>query len=424
MRRGRVPPTEKRVAMRVSFAGMTGSARPALVRVAAAVLCLAFVAAGKPNAPAPGKGGPAAKSDALEVKADVALLADAATGATLWVKNPSKPFAPASLTKMMTVAVAAEELKQGRLSLDGEFTMSEHAWRTGGAPSHTSTMFAPVNSKVKIADLFRGTMILSANDGAIAIAEGIAGSEAAFAELMNRRAADLGMTGTKFGNPSGLPGADNVTTAQDLAKLSRHLIFEHPDVYKIWAEREFTYNKIRQQNRNPLFATVPGTDGMKTGYLKEVGYNLVGSAVQNGQRLIVVIGGAPTEKDRGEDARKLLEWGFRSFETARIYKAGEVIGQATVFGGEQTAVRVAAKDDVDILVPRGSREQVRAKVIYTGPIKAPIEPGQPIGRLVFTIEDRPLTEFPVVATESVPLGGLGRRALDGTRELLIGLLRR
>lgn len=384
-------------------------------RALVAVAALALVAAGKPPAPA---------SVAIDTKAEVALLVDGASGAVLFAKNADRSFIPASLTKMMTVAVAAQEMKEGRLSLDGEFTMSEHAWRTGGAPSRTSSMFAPVNSKVRIADLFRGIMIQSANDGAIAMAEGIAGSESAFADLMNRRAAELGMTATHFGNPSGLPGADNRTSARDLIVLAKHLVNDHPDVYKIYGEREFTYNKIRQLNRNPLLNDGIGADGIKTGYLKESGYNLVGSAVQGTQRLFVVIGGAPTDKDRGEDAKKLLDWGFRTFETVRIYRAGEPIGEAQVFGGESKTVELASATDVDILVPRGNRDKLKARVVYTGPLAAPVAEGRPVGRLFVTNDDKAVVDYGVVAVRAVPLGSIGRRAVDGTRELLIGWLRR
>lgn len=384
-------------------------------RWVAAVACLALVAAAKPPATAPGT---------IDTKADVALLVDAASGAVLFAKNADKSFVPASLTKMMTVAVAARELKEGRLSLDGEFTMSEHAWRTGGAPSRTSSMFAPVNSKVRISDLFRGIMIQSANDGAIAMAEGIAGTEGAFSDVMNRQAQEIGMTASHFGNPSGLPGADNRTTARDLIVLAKYLVRDYPDIYKIYSEREFTYNKIRQLNRNPLLDDGIGADGLKTGYLKESGYNLVGSAVQGSQRLFVVIGGAPSDKDRGEDAKKLLEWGFRTFETVRIYKVGEALGAATVFGGAANTVTISSPTDVDILVPRGNRDKLKARIVYTGPLKAPIEKGRTIGRLYVTNDDKPLVDYPVVTSEEVPLGTLGRRAVDGTRELLIGLLRR
>jgi len=387
-----------------------------LGRLIAAAAALSLVAAAKPPAQS--------NSGAIDTKAEIALLVDAATGAVLFAKNADKPFVPGNLTKMMTVAVAAQEVKDGRLSMDGEFTVSEHAWRTGGAPSHTPTMFAPVNQPAKVADLFRGVMIQSANDGSIALAEGIAGGESGFAELMNKRAADWGMTATRFANPSGLPNPDNRTTAHDLLVLARHLVKDYPDVYRIYSEREFTYNKIRQLNRNPMIDPGLGGDGIAVGSTKEGGAVLAGSAVQNGQRLLVAIAGSANDKERNEDARKLVEWGFRSFETVRIYGAGETIGAASVFGGAATTVPMVSPADVDILVPRGSRDKLKARIVYTGPLKAPVAKGQPIGRLWVTNDEKPVVDYPVEAGDDVGVGSLGRRAVDGTRELLIGLLRR
>jgi D-alanyl-D-alanine carboxypeptidase (penicillin-binding protein 5/6) len=388
--------------------------------VAALALSVALGAAAKP----PAKPSQAAGAGAMDTKADIAFLIDHSTGTTLFEKNADKVFPPASLTKMMTMAVVFRELAEGRLSMDGEFTVSEHAWRTGGAPSHTSSMFAPINSKAKISDLLQGVMVQSANDGAITLAEGVAGTEPAFAELMNRRAKELGLERTRFANPTGLPDPENRSTARDLAGIARHLIDTYPDYYKIYSQREFTYNKIRQFNRNPLLADGIGADGVKTGFIKESGYNIVGSAVQNGQRLVVVIGGAATEKERAEDARKLLEWGFRTFEQVRLYGPGETIGEATVFGGAASGVKVASEKSVDILIPRGNRDKLRARVTYTGPIPAPIAKGAPVGKLVVTRNEQVIQEIPVVAAEAVPVGTLRQRAIDGTRELLMGLLRR
>lgn len=399
--------------------GFWEGTRARAAAVVAAVLCLGLVAAGKPAAPAKG-----AQSGAMEVKANVALLVDFATGAVLFEKNADQPFPPASLTKMMTVAITFRELKEGRLSIDAEFPISEHAWRTGGAPSHTSAMFAPIHSNVRIGDLLQGVMVQSANDGAIALAEGIAGSEGGFAEQMNKRAREMGMDQTTFANPTGLPDPGNRTTARDLVRLANHLIVDFPEYYKIYSQPEFTFNKIRQFNRNPLLKEVPGSDGIKTGYIKESGYNLVGSALQNGQRLIVVIGGAATAKDRAEDARKLLDWGFRTFETVHLYGAGETIGEASVFGGIAAGVKVASPKPIDILIQRGSRDKLKARVVYTGPIRAPIAKGQPIGNLVVTRNDAIVQEIPVEAAEAVDRGTMRQRAIDGTREVLIGLLRR
>ena len=391
---------------------------------AMAVLCLGLTAAAKPAQPAK-PGAPAQQqSGGMEAKADVALLVDHASGAVLYEKNADKLFFPASLTKMMTVAVAFREVKEGRLKLEDDFPVSEHAWRTGGAPSRTSAMFAPIHSRVTVDDLFHGIMIQSANDGAITLAEGLGGTEAGFAEKMNARAKDLGMGSTSFANPTGLPDPGNHTTARDLVKLASHLVSEYPDLYKIYAQPEFTYNKIRQFNRNPLLREFPGADGMKTGYIKESGYNIVGSAVQNGQRLIVVVGGAASEKDRAEDARKLLDWGFRTFETVHLYGADEAIGEAMVFGGQSAGVKVASPRPITILIQRGSRDKLKARVVYTGPIKAPVAKGQPIGKLIVTRNEATVQEIPVEAAEAVEVGSLRQRAIDGTREVLIGLFRR
>lgn len=405
-------------------AGMSRSVSARLVtRLAAVFLCLGLVAAGKPAAPTkPGQ--PAQGQQGMEAKADIALLVDHATGAVLYEKNADKLFFPASLTKMMTVAVAFREVKEGRLALTADFPVSEHAWRTGGAPSRTSAMFAPIHSRVTVEDLFHGIMIQSANDGAIALAEGLGVTEAGFAEKMNARAKELGMEATSFANPTGLPDPGNRTTARDLVKLGSHLVRDHPDLYKIYSKPEFTYNKIRQFNRNPLLRDFPGSDGMKTGYIKESGYNLVGSAVQNGQRLIVVIGGAANEKDRAEDAKKLLDWGFRTFETVHLYGADEPIGEAAVFGGASAGVKIASPKPITILIQRGSRDKLKARVVYTGPIPAPIAKGQPIGRLVVTRNDAVVQEIPVEAAEPVATGSIRQRAIDGTREVLIGLFRR
>ncbi len=402
--------------MRGNFIDKARALGSGLGRLIVAAVALALVAAAKPPAQT--------ASGGIDTKSDIALLIDAATGTVLFSKNADKIFVPGSLTKMMTVAVAAQEVKDGRLSMDGEFTVSEHAWRTGGAPSHTTTMFAPVNQPAKVSDLFRGVMIQSANDGAIALAEGIAGSESGFAELMNKRAAEWGMTSTRFGNPSGQANADNRTTARDLLVAARRLVKDYPDVYRIYSEREFTYNKIRQLNRHPMVDPSIGGDGIVTAASKEGGAALIGSAVQNGQRLLVAIAGAANDKDRNEDARKLVEWGFRSFETVRLYDAGETIGPAMVFGGASQTVALISPTDVDLLVPRGSRDKLKARVVYTGPVKAPIVKGRPIGRLWVTNDEKPVVDYPVEAGADVPVGSIGHRAVDGTRELLIGLLRR
>ena len=364
----------------------------------------------------------AAKPDpgAFDTKSDTAILVDYESGTVLFERNPDRQFPPASLAKMMTVAVLFNEIREGRVKIDQDFLMSEHAWRTGGAPSRTSCMFAPVNSRVKVLDLIQGIMIQSANDGAIAVAEGIAGSEEAFAELMNKRAKEIGLKASSFGNPTGLPHFNNKVTARDLYLLGRHLVAEFPEFYKYYGQREFTYNNIRQQNRNPLLNDGIGADGMKTGYIKESGYNIVGSANQNGQRLILVMGGLKSEKERAEEARKLMEWGFRTFEQIKLYDAGETVGEASVYGGASGRVPLMSEKTVNVLVPRGNRDKLKGRVVYTGPVKAPVDKGRRVGKLLVLRDDQVIQETPLVAADAVGVGTLRQRAMDAVGELIVG----
>ena len=244
-----------------------------------------------------GADGRARGAESFTTSAPHALLLDYDSGSVLFERDADKPVPPASLTKMMTMAIVFQALKDGKISLDDEFVISENAWRRGGAPSHGSAMFAAVHSRVKLSDLLRGVIVQSGNDAAIAIAEGLMGNETAFAKLMTDRAKEIGLASATFRNAEGYPDPDQKISARDLARLATHIIRNFPEYYEIYGEREFTWNKIRQQNRNPLLAMNIGADGLKTGFLKEAGYNLVGSAVQGGQRLIVVVLGARTEKE-------------------------------------------------------------------------------------------------------------------------------
>ncbi len=375
-----------------------------------------------------GKPSPAAQKDqGYETTADTAILTDFDSGTVLFEKNPDQLFYPASLTKMMTVAIVGQLIKDGKLTLDTEFQVSEHSWRTGGAPSRTSTMFAEINSRLKVVDLLQGICVVSANDGAITLAEGIAGSEAAFAELMNKRAAELGMASTHFANPTGLPDPDNHTTARDLDKLARHLITEFPDIYKFYALREYTNmvssHPIRQLNRDPLVTANIGADGIKTGYIKESGYNIVGSAVQNGQRLILVMSGLQSEKERAEEARKLMEWGFKTFEQIQLYTEAESPGEASVYGGASGSVRLTAGKAITVLVARGHRDKLTARIVYKGPLLAPVEKGKLVGRLEIMRDGNVIHDTPLFTAEDVPVGKLHQRALDAMAELVGGFIR-
>src|SRR5215831_2522585 len=252
-------------------------------------------------------------------------------GAVLYERDADKLIFPASLAKLMTAEYVFNEVKEGRVKLTDEFMVSENAWRKGGAPSHGSTMFAAINSKVPVDDLLHGMIIQSANDACIILAEGIAGNETTFAEKLTERARAIGLTKSIFTNSKRLPDPDEKVTTRELAMLARHIIRTYPDFYQLFGQADYTWNKIRQQNRNPLLGAMTGADGLKTGFTKEAGYGLVGSAVQNGLRLIVVVNGVATAKERADEAKKLLEWGYRNFEQRVLFAEGQTIGTAKVF---------------------------------------------------------------------------------------------
>src|SRR5947209_6165508 len=284
-------------------------------------------------------------------------------------------------------------------------------------------MSIPFHSKVSVDDLLPGAIIQSANDACMVLAEGISGSEAAFAELMTKRARELGLTRSTFGNSSGLPDPKQLMTSRELAKLARHIIQTYPDYYKFYGEREFTWNKIRQFNRNPLLAMPIGADGLKTGFTKEAGYGLVGSAVQNGLRLIVVVNGLRSEKERADEAKKLLEWGFHSFQSGLLFAEGQEIAQAKLYGGVRGHVPLIARKEVRLMVPRGSRDKIIARVVYSGPVRAPVQQGQKIGMLKVWRGESVVLEVPLQAAESVDTGSMPQRAFDAASELVLGLFR-
>lgn len=350
-----------------------------------------------------------------------AILIEADSGSVLFERNADELVPPASLSKLMTAEVVFNELTQGRLKLDDELLVSTNAWRTGGAPSRTSSMFAPINSRVRVEDLLRGVIIQSGNDSSIALAEGIARSEDKFAALMTKRAREIGLAKSTFGNSTGLPHPRQLMTARELARLARHIIRTYPDFYKIYSEREFTFNKIRQFNRNPLLALSIGADGLKTGFTREAGYGLVGSAVQNGLRLIVVVNGLKSAKERAEEARKLLEWGFNNFQASTLFADGRVIAYAKVYGSG--SVPLVAGREVKLMSQRGVRDRIVARVVYTGPVRPPVKKGQRIGALKVWRGDSVVLEEPLQAAEPVEQGALPRQALDAVTELFYGLFR-
>lgn len=367
--------------------------------------------------------GPKKEDGGFQTSAPFAILIDAETGSVLFEKGADALTAPSSLAKLMTAEVVFNEITQGRLSRDEEMMISENAWRRGGAPSRTSSMFAPIHSRVRVEDLLRGLIIQSANDAAIALAEGISANERAFAVLMNNRARELGLVKSNFANATGLPDPTQKVTVRELAKLAQHIMRTYPDFYPIYGEKEFTWNKIRQQNRNPLLALNIGADGMKTGYTAEGGFGLVGSALQNGLRLIVVVNGLKTAKDRADEAKKLLDWGFSGFEQRPLFAEGEILGQARVFAGTQTSVNLVGRRAISMLIPRNNHDRISAKIVYTGPVPAPVQEGQRIGTLRVYRGTNVALEVPLQAAETVERGNLSRRAFDAASELIIGLFR-
>jgi D-alanyl-D-alanine carboxypeptidase (penicillin-binding protein 5/6) len=384
----------------------------------AALLLGATVTLGCPPAQAAEK-----KDEGSRTSAPHAILMEAESGSILYEREADALVYPASLAKLMTAEFVFNEIKQGRLKLDDEFTVSEYAWRHGGAPSRTSSMFAPIHSRVRVEDLLRGVIIQSGNDACIALAEGIAGSEAQFAERITKRAREIGLTKSTFKNATGLPDPDQVVTVRELAKLTQHLIRTYPEFYKIYGEKEFTWNKIRQHNRNPLLKMDIGADGLKTGYTKEAGYGLVGSAVQNGLRLIVVVSGLKSANERAAESRKLLEWGFRSFHARMLFAEGQEVGEAKVYGGTKGRVSLVPAKPVRIMLPRNASDKIIARIVYTGPVPAPVHAGQPIGRLKVWRNDTLALEMPLRAAEDVKTGNLPQRAFDAATEMVITLFR-
>jgi D-alanyl-D-alanine carboxypeptidase (penicillin-binding protein 5/6) len=395
-------------------------ATPRLLRLGTAVLALALTVGLATSAPAQA---PKKDDSTFQTAAPHAILIDAESGTVLFERNADQLMAPESLAKLMTAEFVFNAIKKGDLKLEDEFLISENAWRRGGAPSHTSTMYAAINSRIKVVDLIQGVIIHSGNDACIAIAEGMAGNEANFAAMLTKRAREIGLTQSVFTNSNGLPDPGEKVTARELAKLAQHIIHTYPEFYHYYGEREFTWNKIRQFNRNPLLAMGIGADGMKTGYTREGGYGLVGSAVQNGLRLIVVVNGLKTADERKNEARKLLEWGFRAFEARPLFADGQTIGEAKLYGGARGRVPLVADHAVSLLVPRNGGEKIIARVVYTGPVPAPVEEKQPIGKLKVWRGDNVVLEVPLQAGETIGRGSLPQRAFDAASELVINLFR-
>jgi serine-type D-Ala-D-Ala carboxypeptidase (penicillin-binding protein 5/6) len=356
-------------------------------------------------------------------KAKQAFLMDADTGTILFDKEADTPIPPASLAKLMTMELVFHSIRTGEHSLNDMIHISENAWRTGGSSSGGSTMFAKLDSDIRLDDLVHAVIIQSANDACIAIAEAYSGSEEVFAKQLTERATAIGLSNSVFKNSTGLPAAGQHVTMRDLANLGRHIWKEYPEFYPIYSQREFEWNKIKQRNRNPLLAMDIGADGMKTGFTEESGYAIVGSSARGGRRLFMALSGMTTERERAEEGRKMLEWGMRAFEKRDLFKEGEPVGEASVYGGAKSSVPLVAKGAMSIFVPVASRDQLKARIVYQGPLAAPVSQGAEVGKLRIFIGERLMQETPVFAGEAVETGDLRRRAEDALYELMTGWFR-
>ncbi len=364
----------------------------------------------KPASPVPGAG-PTPPPPSIDAKSWV--LMDYTSGQILTGSNEDLRVAPASITKIMTSYVVSAELKHGKIHMDDPVSISEHAWRAGGAGTDGSTSFLQLNSQVSLKDLLYGMIIQSGNDAAIALAEHTAGSEETFAQLMNQYAQQLGMTGTHFVDASGLPNPDHYTTAHDVALLSRALIHDYPDEYKIYAIKDFEWNGITQHNRNTLLWRDSTVDGIKTGHTSEAGFCLATSALRGDQRLIAVVMGAPSEKQRADDNQELLNYGFRFFETHRLYAAGKPLATPVLWKGAEPTIALGVGDDVVVTLPRGRYGDLKASVDVPARLVAPLAKGQKVGSLKVALDGKTLLEQPLIALADAPEGGFFKRLYDG-----------
>ena len=357
-----------------------------------------------------------AAAASVETDAREAILIDAETGAVLLAKNPDALTPPASMTKMMTVFMLFERLKDGRLSLDDTFRVSEKAWRKGG-----SKMFVEVGDRVRVEALIRGIIVQSGNDAAIVVAEGLAGSESAFAQQMTEKARDLGMHDTTFRNATGWPDPEHRTTVRDLATLALETIARFPDYYHYYAETEYTYNGIAQHNRNPLvYLRGFGGDGLKTGHTEKAGYGLTGSAERTGRRLVLVVNGLDSKKARASEGERLLDWGFREFDNYHLLEAGQAVTEADVWLGDTPAVPLVVADKLVLTLPRAARDELTVKAVYDSPVPAPIREGQRIATLVVEAPDIERREIPLTAGEAVGRLGFFGRLGAAARYILFG----
>ncbi len=357
-----------------------------------------------------------AATTAIETRAREAFLLDANTGAVLLAKNADAPMPPASMTKLMTVYLVMERLKDGRLRPEDTLVISEKAWLKGG-----SKMFVEVGNRVQIKDLLRGVIVQSGNDAAIVLAEGIAGSEENFARLMNEKARELGMTRSHFVNATGWPADNHYSTARGLAILALATIEDFPEYYPIYSETDFTYNNIKQHNRNPLlYHENMGVDGLKTGHTEEAGYGLTASAVQGGRRLVLVVNGLDSKTARSTESERLMSWGFREFTDVTLFTADEPVAQGAVWMGAAPEVPLVLGRPLAVTLPRAGQDKVTLTVRYQGPLPAPITQGARVATLTVTIPGMPDQTFPLFTGAAVDRAGFFGRLFTAARHVALG----
>ncbi|MCB2113779.1 MAG: D-alanyl-D-alanine carboxypeptidase [Parvularculaceae bacterium] len=353
---------------------------------------------------------------AVTTIAPYAVIMDFDTGAVLFEKDADKPVGPSSMSKLMTVAIVFEKLKTGELKLTDEFSVSEKAWRE----KQGSSMWVRVDTKIPLQDLLRGIIVQSGNDACIVVAENISGTEEAFADLMTKKAREWGLKNSKFVNSTGLPDENQKMSTRDLAIIARKIIRDYPDLYKLFAEREFTWEKIRQPNRNPLLSNFKGADGLKTGHTEDNGYGLVGSAIVNGERRIIVVNGLSSDRERAVESERLMRAAFNEFTKRTLYKPGDIAGDAQVFAGRATSVPLVTNEQISMILHRADANSINAKVVYEGPVQAPVSEGQQIGYLKISAGEGEAREFPLYAGANVKAVGLLGRIGLAVRYLIGG----
>ena len=357
----------------------------------------------------------------FESLAKQAILVDAKSGLIFYEKDANTPVPPASMSKLVTQAVVFDALKSGNMKLEQTILISENAWRKGGSQAKGSTMYAELKSQVSVENLLRGAIVQSANDACIALAEAMAGSEKGFNLLLARKAKELGMTQSTFGNSTGLPDPKQRMSVADLAKVARYIVNTHPEYFKIYSQPDFTWNKIAQVNRNPLLKDYPGADGMKTGYTKEAGYGMVGSATRDGRQLIMVIAGLTSIAERKLEAQKLLDWGFNQFKTIDIYEAGETVARARVWGGETRWVNLITPDRVQLALSIPEQAKADVRMSYTGPLLAPVKAGTAVGVVRILVEGKAISEVQLVtAGDIAAVDSMWQKAYDSALIMLFG----